>query len=181
MTGVDISREALDWARKSLSGEGLVAELCCFDMTALPLTEPVDAAYCLGNSFGYFDRRHTLSFLRSLASSMKKKAGFLLNTSIAAESILTAIDERNWLEIEGILFLIENSYDISRSRMDSNFIFIKEGKIERRSAYHYVFTISEIKEMLREAGFHVKALFSSTSLEPYEVGCDELYVYSVKI
>ena len=181
MIGVDISGEAIDRAREFLEQEGLEAELNCLDMTELPVTEPLDAAYCMGNSFGYFDRGQTLRFLQSVAQSMKRKTGFLLNTSIAAESILTAMDERNWLEIDDILFLIENNYDASKSCMDSKFIFVKDGEIERKSAIHYVFTVSEIQEMLREAGFHVKARFSSPSLEPYEVGCDELYIYSVKV
>ena len=180
MIGVDISGEAIDRARELLVREGLEAELACFDMTELPATEAVDAAYCMGNSFGYFNKGQTQRFLQSVARSMKRKAGFLLNTSIAAESILTAMDEKNWLEIDDILFLIENSYNTAKSCMDSRFIFIKDGEVERKSAVHYVFTVSEIQEMLREAGFHVKASFSSPRLAPYEVGCEELYLYSVR-
>jgi cyclopropane fatty-acyl-phospholipid synthase-like methyltransferase len=181
MTGVDISEEALGKVRESLDKEGLLASLYCADMIELPQSEPMDAAYCLGNSFGYFDREQTLLFLSSLSRNLKRKAGFLLNTSIAAESILTAIDEKNWLEIDNILFLVENEYDAAQSRLDSHFIFVKAGKTERKSASHYIFTTSQIHKMLRDAGFHVKAMFSSTGLEPYEVGSDELYIYSVKV
>jgi cyclopropane fatty-acyl-phospholipid synthase-like methyltransferase len=181
MTGIDISQEALDGARNSLQQAGLKATLICANMSEIPKLDSMDAAYCLGNSFGYFDRDQTQQFLKSLAVTLTRKAGFLLNTAIAAESILTALDERNWLRIGDILFLIENEYDASQSRLDSNFTFIKDGISESKSASHYVFTVGEIQNMLRSAGFHVKALFSTPQLDPFELGCDELYVYSEKI
>ena len=56
MIGVDVSEEALGKARALLRRAGLAAEFRRVDMTELPQTEPLDAAYCLGNSFGYFDR-----------------------------------------------------------------------------------------------------------------------------
>jgi cyclopropane fatty-acyl-phospholipid synthase-like methyltransferase len=52
-TGLDVSAEAIEYARKATADEHLVADLRLGDMRALPTDSPADVAVCLGNAFGY--------------------------------------------------------------------------------------------------------------------------------
>jgi SAM-dependent methyltransferase len=56
LTGIDLSRPALDYARKRLTRRGLDAALLQADMADFQFDRPFDGAYCLLNSF-----RHLLS------------------------------------------------------------------------------------------------------------------------
>jgi len=56
MSGLDLSRPALDYLRRRLTRRGLRATLLCGDMTDFRLPRPVDAAYCTFDGF-----RHLLS------------------------------------------------------------------------------------------------------------------------
>jgi SAM-dependent methyltransferase len=56
VTGLDLNDKALAYLRKRLARRKLSAEVCRADMTDFHLPQPVDAAFCLVNSF-----RHLLT------------------------------------------------------------------------------------------------------------------------
>jgi SAM-dependent methyltransferase len=180
LTGVDLSSEALGRTDIKAKAQGANVELIHGDMRALPAAVPFDGAYCLGNSLGYFDSRGTVDFFKAVSHALKPKAGFLLDTGVAAESILPNLDEKNWVELGDLIFLIENEYRVSESRLDSRFTFVHQGSTQVRQACHYVFTVSELTRMLEEAGLVLRGLFNSTDQEPYSVGDPHLIFFAVK-
>ena len=56
VTGVDISTEALGYARRAAAAAGVDVEFVESDMRQVRRGGAFDAAVCLGNSFGYLDR-----------------------------------------------------------------------------------------------------------------------------
>jgi SAM-dependent methyltransferase len=56
VTGLDLNEKALAYLRKRLARRKLRAEVCLADMTDFRLPQPIDAAFCLVNSF-----RHLLT------------------------------------------------------------------------------------------------------------------------
>lgn len=180
VTGVDLSKEAIERVDAKAKSQGVDVELKLGDMREIQTEDPFDGAYCLGNSFGYFDYRSSVDFLKAVSQSLKPKSGFVLDTGMAAESILPNLDEKNWVELGDLIFLIENEYRVSESRLDTRFIFVHQGTTQVKLAYHYVFTVSELKRMLEEAGLELIGLFSSTDQEPFSVGDPNLILFAVK-
>lgn len=180
VTGVDLSSEAIERVDAKAKSRGVEVELKLGDMREIQTEVPFDGAYCLGNSFGYFDYHGTVDFLKAVSQALKPKSGFVLDTGMAAESILPNLDERNWAELGDLILLFENDYRVSESRLETRFTFVHQGTTQVRCAYHHVFTVSEVKRMLQEAGFVPKGLFSSTDQQSYSVGDPNLILFAVK-
>jgi SAM-dependent methyltransferase len=180
LTGVDLSPDSLKEARAEVSARGLKVDLVQSDMRAITWEEQFDGAYCLGNSIGYFGRQGMKHFASAFARALKPGARCVIDTGMAAESLLPAVDERNWYQTGEVLMLVENSYEAAESRLDSKLSFIKGGKTETRSVSHFVFAAGEIKSILEESGLRVSDLFSSTEKEPFELGSHRLIVVAEK-
>ncbi len=79
MTGLDLSDEFIAEARHA---------------TPLPVRSWVsefDGAYCFGNSFNYLTWEETRQFLAAMARSLKPGARFVVDTGMAAESLLPSL------------------------------------------------------------------------------------------
>src|SRR4051812_39531786 len=88
MTGVDVSTEMLTVAKMLAAEAGAGIEWRAAEMRDLAWQSEFDAAFCLGNSFGYLDRDGTRNFLSALSRSLKKGARFAFDYGMAAECIL---------------------------------------------------------------------------------------------
>src|SRR4051812_11593458 len=67
VTGLDVSGEAIGFARAAAAADGLALDLRVGDMRSLPADPRVDLAICMGNAFGYLDHDGTVAFLADLA------------------------------------------------------------------------------------------------------------------
>jgi SAM-dependent methyltransferase len=172
VTGVDISPESIDYARADAPG----AEWRVGDMRDLPWRDEFDAAFCFGNSFGYLDRGEAAKFIKAVAASLKPRGRFAIDTGMAAESILPTLLQRRWHQIEDIIMLSENRYEVAESRLDITYTFIRDGTIDRRESASYVLTTAAIRGLLEEAGFHEIKMFGGTAGESFTLGSPRLIV-----
>lgn len=180
MTGVDLSREAIERVAASAQRLGVPVELIQGDMRERRFDVSFDGAFCLGNSFGYFDFDGSLEFVKAVSGALKPGSGFLLETGVAAESILPNLDEKNWFEVEDMVLLMENEYQVQESRLDTRFTVVHQGSTQVMCASHHVFTVSDIARMFRAAGLQIKDLFSSADQKRYSVGDPNLIVFAAK-
>lgn len=180
MTGVDLSAEFIGEARQASGGDDVEVTLRLGDMRDLPWSAEFDGAFCFGNSFGYFDREGNVAFLAAVASSLKPGALFVLDTLMAAESILPNLDDRVWTRVGDCTVLVENEYDPSASRLDTQYTMIRGGVSEVRQAHHWIFTIGDLRGILRQHGLEPTAMVSSLDLEPYHVGATRLILIAQK-
>ena len=67
VTGIDVSSEAITYARHTAGDEGLELDLRVGDMRALPIDVQADLAICMGNAFGYLEHEGTQAFLADLS------------------------------------------------------------------------------------------------------------------
>ena len=63
------------------------------DMRSLPVRGPCDAACCMGSSFGYFPPDELQRFLDRTSAMLRPGGGFVLETYMAAESLLPAYED----------------------------------------------------------------------------------------
>lgn len=153
MTGVDLSPEFLDHARSSHGSDKVGWEQR--DMRDLPWRERFDAAFCVGNSFGYLDDEGNTSFLRSVRSALKPGARFVLETPMVLENLLGHLQPRPWWKAGDVYLLVENQYDPATSRLDIEYTFARNGTIEVRRGSHRAYAYRELVELVETAGFTV--------------------------
>ncbi|NOS99234.1 MAG: class I SAM-dependent methyltransferase [Phycisphaerales bacterium] len=174
VTGVDLSTDFLNAARNRTAGRAAAVRWEQRDMRDLPWANEFDGAYCFGNSFGYLDRAGNAAFVEAVGRTLKPGARFVIDTGLAAESVLPHLREREWYEIGGIHFLIQNRYDPATGRLETDYIFHRDGKTDKRHGSQQVYTYREACRVLSAAGFEGIQGYSSPSREPYTVGCQRL-------
>ena len=184
VTGVDISEEFIEEAQLQMNPPATAGgtdsltrvEFVLGDMRRIEGEAIYDGAYCFGNSFGFLEYADMESFLTGVARALKPGARFVIETGMAAESILPKFEAESSHQIGDIFVTIKEQYLAEESCVDSEYIFERAGKTESRKAKHWIYTAAEIRRMLERAGFKVKDLYGSTKCDPYVVGAVELFV-----
>ena len=121
------------------------------------------------------------AFLNGVARGLKPGARFVVETGMAAESILPKLEQRMWYQIQDILMTIEHRYLAEESCVDSEYTFVRDGKTETRHTKHWVYTVAEIRRMLERAGFAVLDLYGSVKGEPFVLGSSDLLVVGQRV
>jgi ubiquinone/menaquinone biosynthesis C-methylase UbiE len=202
VTGIDIAAEFIEEARASalalspiqteltadnadevarafsvwITNEAPGTQFVLGDMRQIAGEAIYDGAYCFGNSFGFLAYADMESFLGGMSRALKSGARFVIETGMAAESILQKFETEASHQIDDILLTIKEQYLAEESCIDTEYIFEQNGKVESRKAKHWIYTAGEIRRMLERAGFQVLNLYGSMQCEPYVLGADELYV-----
>ena len=127
------------------------------DMRDLPWTAHFDGAFCVGNSFGYLDDEGNAAFLRAVRSALRAGARFVLETPMISESLLPALQRRPWFPAGDVYLLITNDYDAARGRLDIEYTFVSNGRVQTRRGSHRVYTYRELVELLEASGFVVES------------------------
>lgn len=170
MTGVDISTGFLDEARRTAPA----VEWVLGDMRELPWAARFDAAYCWGNSFGYFDHASCLRFLQAVARALKPGGRFMMETGLVAESLLPNLQRSRELQIGDIGFASRNVYDPLEGRLDITYTFTRGEEREVKATHQWVHGAAEIRRMLRQSGLEPVEAFGDVDGSAYTLGCPRL-------
>ena len=154
LTGVDWSPEFLAHARSLDTAHGVTWERR--DMRDLPWRERFDGAFCLGNSFGYLDDEGNAAFLRAVAAALKPGARFVLETPMVLENLLGHLKDRPWWKVGDVHLLVANHYDHTRTRLEIEYTFVSNGRVDVRSGSHRAYSYRELVELIEAAGFTVE-------------------------
>jgi cyclopropane fatty-acyl-phospholipid synthase-like methyltransferase len=183
VTGVDISEEFVEEARASATEDqppatasGSDLEFILGDMRRIEGESIYDGAYCFGNSFGFLEYADMEKFLAGVARALKPGARFVVETGMAAESIIAKFEAETSHQIQDIHVIIKERYLATESCIDTEYIFERNGTTESHKAKHWIYTAAEIGRMLERAGFIVKEMFGSLKHEPFVLGSEELFV-----
>jgi SAM-dependent methyltransferase len=176
VTAVDRAGDNEAQARKLAAAVGVTLDFVLADMRALPKLAELDGAYCWGNSFGYFSHAETSLVTKSIAERLAPGARFVIDTATCAESLLVELERRSWVRLDDeLVLLLECEYDARASRLDTTYTSVlRDQVVDRRTAYHYVFTSGEIVRMLEAAGLETIELFSDLDGTPFELGAERL-------
>ncbi len=181
VTGVDLSADFLKAARAQAAERQLAVAWEQREMCDLPWHGEFDGAFCFGNSFGYLDDAGNAGFLKAVARALKPKARFVMDTGTVAESLFPTFLERRWFPVGDILFLSNGRYDHVRSRLDTEYTFIRDGKPDTRSASTRVYSYRELCRLLEDAGFGDCEGYSSLNQEPFRFGSQRLLLVATKV
>jgi SAM-dependent methyltransferase len=177
MTALDLSEEFLAEARRSTS---LPIRWFLGDMRELAWDSEFDGAYCFGNSFAYLDADDARKFFSGVARGLKRGARLVVETGMAAESILPTRVAKRWYKLGDIYMLSENRYVPEESRLDIDYTFIRGGEAETRPTSSYVHTVAALRRMQSDAGLKPLELLDSIEGEPYQLNSPRLILIAEK-
>jgi SAM-dependent methyltransferase len=182
--GYDIAQACVREVNEIARRDNLPAEAERADLARTEFGGPFDGAYCLGNSFGYLDDADMGSFCRRVAEALRPGGVFVVNTAMAAESLIPDYREREWMTAGGITALLENEYDAARSVVVTHYTFLRGGRTEKRASEHRVYTSAELQRLLTDNGFIVRDLFGApfgtAEKTAYKYGDSQLYIVARK-
>jgi cyclopropane fatty-acyl-phospholipid synthase-like methyltransferase len=167
VTGCDISSDFITEATAAAASKGLAATFHERDMREIPSGESFDGGWCLGNSFGYLTHEGTRQFLKSVATTLRTGARFILETRMSAECFLPKFQQKREMLVGDIEVTVHNSYDATQSRLSTDYIFEHAGKSETHSSVHQIYTAGEIRRLLAESGLETIVVHGSTGGEPF--------------
>jgi len=179
-TGLDLSPEFLAAARTSSAQRGLPVTWLSGSMLNIPVDQPFDAAFCLGNSLGGLDDAETALFFENVFRALGPGGRFVVDTGAIAEGLLLNVKDHFWMPVGDILFLVANSYDVAQSRLNIQLTLIRGSQQERKSAFQRVFMYREFCALASQAGFQDIEGFCSLNCEPFKLGSRVLYLCGTK-
>jgi SAM-dependent methyltransferase len=181
MTGVDISEGFLAAARAvAVPGPGQVVWEQR-EMRDLPWSAAFDGAFCMGNSFAYYDEAGNADFLRAVARALKPGARFLLDTSYLTEGLLPVLQERTWATMgDNCLWLWDRRYDPTDGRLYVEYTTIQDGKVQKWPMSARLYTYREVRRLAEEAGFTDLQGYSSLTREPFVFGSRRLLLVATR-
>lgn len=180
----DASEEMLAMAYDKASDLPHPPFFICQRMEALTLPQPVDWVVCCLDSLNYLtDPRDAAKALGRIYESLTD--GGVLTFDINSEEKLRGLD--------GQIFLDENdeSYCVWRAEFDEAEricyygmdLFQREGKLWRRSFEEhreYAYTVSQLTEFLKAAGFSRIECYGDRQFTPPKAGEQRIYFYAAK-
>lgn len=180
VTGVDISTESIGELRTDAQRKNLAVEAIAGDFMTLPIESGFEAAYCLGNSFSFFPHDQMLVFLQKIAGLLPAGGRFVADTAMIAESVLPDFEERSWMQIGDITFLMENEYDARASCMTAHLTYLRKDQTERRQSRHYIYTVAELHRLFQKAGLTITELLGNLDGSEFLLGDERLLLVASK-
>ncbi|MEX2187534.1 MAG: methyltransferase domain-containing protein [Pirellulales bacterium] len=180
VTGVDLTAEYLADARVAAESRGVEITLRESDMRDLPWRGQFDAAICVGNSFGYFERSGNAEFVAAVQRTLRPGGVFVLQTYLAAESILPKLRGRYWATFDDVTFLHDPVYDPRRGVIETGYTFLRGGEADHRQAVYQVYMLRELLALMEAAGFVEIEALGGKADEPFALGSDVLHLRAVK-
>ena len=186
LTGVDISLPLLEAARGEAETQRLDIDWEHRDMRDLPgsVNGPgeFDGALCFWSSFGYFDQQGNADFLSAVSAALKPGGRFILDTPLVETRLPEMEAEpRVWWRVGDLYALEERRFDHVNSRVESEWTFVQNGQIEKKSLSLRLYTYRELCSLLDDAGFGNHQAFGALDLEPFSLGSTWLYLVSTKL
>ena len=180
VTGVDLSKSFIADLTKKVNDENLSVVPVLADILKMNLTQKFSAAICMGNSFGYFSFDKMEIFVEKISTSLETGAKFIINSGMIAESILPNFAKNKSFTFENIKMDITNTYCVEESFMISDIDYTKDSKTETHSFKHYVFTLSDVKRLLKKYGMEIKATYNSPAKAEFRLGDPQAYIVAEK-
>jgi len=168
VTGVDITESFLKTAKEDALAENLDIEYIQAD--ARTFTRPLffDTIINLYISFGYFeDKEDDLKVLRNAYTSLKNGGTFIIET-LGKEIAVRDFIEDEWFERAGYTVLTNYAPVDSWTYLKNRWILLKEGKRVEKTFVQRLYSGSELKQSLQEAGFEKIEIYGDWDESPYD-------------
>jgi cyclopropane fatty-acyl-phospholipid synthase-like methyltransferase len=181
VTAVDNLKEYIDEIRSIVNDEGLSVKAVKADIITYIFNDTFDLAICMGNSIGFFSRDEIIKLLSSVSRSLKKNGQLLIHTWSLAEIAIPEFKERTWSIVNELRYLADAKYLFHPTRIETETTIIQQdGTTEVKLAVDYIFSIAEMEQILNQAGFILKEIFSIPGKKVFALGEPRAYIVAEK-
>ncbi|MDR0323440.1 MAG: class I SAM-dependent methyltransferase [Treponema sp.] len=168
VTGVDITESYLRTAREEASYENLNIEYINADAREFVRPDVFDTAVSLYISLGYFsNQKDDFLLVKNVYESLKTGGSFIIET-LGKEIAVRDFIEGEWFERAGFTVLTEYKPLDSWTLLDNRWILIKDGSRMEKTFTQRLYSASELRAMLLEAGFCEVEIFGDWDESPYD-------------
>jgi SAM-dependent methyltransferase len=168
VTGVDITESYLQTAREEASYENLNIEYVNADAREFKKPNFFDMAVNLYISLGYFsDQKDDLLLARNVCESLKSGGSFIIET-MGKEIAVRDFVEAEWFERAGFTVLTKYEPADSWTFLKNRWILIKDGKRIEKTFTQRLYSASELRSLLTEAGFAKVEIFGDWDESLYD-------------
>ncbi len=181
VVGVDRTKLYLERAKKSAAEENLDIEFVEDDMRTFYRKSSFDVVLSMFTSFSYFDdHEEQMLVLRNIYTSLRAGGRFILE-SMSKEILARIFLRQNWSEWPHGFMLEERETKDDWSKMNNKWIFIeRDGTTHRYNVTHWIYSGTEIREMLEKVGFTDVTVYGGMDGRPYDNEAERLVVVATK-
>ena len=180
VTGIDINENIIEKAKQASKKRKPKVDFHTGDMRKIPWKNKFDAAICWWGSFGYFDEKGNIDFIKAVSSSLKKGGKFIIDTHIM-ETLLPKYQPKGWDKIGDIKVIQDRRFDPINSRIIVDWIFIKNGKEIIQTSSIQLYTYKELTTLLMKYRFDNFKAYGSLNTKDNELLGKRLYLVAEKI
>src|SRR6187402_438101 len=149
VTAIDNSKEYISEIEITAQEEKLPLITIQQDISQTTFSGPYDLVLCMGNSFAFFNAETANSILKSIYACLNPGGIFIINTWTIAEIAIKSFQERTWYYVDDYKFLTSS------------------GEMETLKGIDYIFSFSELEQMLNNAGFKMTDVYSTPRKRKY--------------
>ena len=150
------------------------------DMRQMPLpNQCFDMVACIFGSFGYFDDAGNHAFLTEAARVLKPNGQLVLETH-TLETLLPIFTEHGVWRFNNCLVIEECQFDPFTGRLNGEWTVLKGKKQYQMQSSLRMYSLPQLHNLLRQAGFNDIQYYSDYTLTPYQYGDDLLVCVCTK-
>ena len=98
-----------------------------------------------------------------------------------AEIAFNGFREKAWSDVGALKFITESKYLLQPSRIETDHLILApDGRTETKKAVDYIYSISETEQLLNEAGFVMKEVYSIPGRKKFTLGEPRAYIVAEK-
>jgi len=155
VVGVDLVEGFVAMAKEAATREGLRADFVHGDMRSFAVGEPsFEGAVCLFDAFGWFDDDGQMGILRNVFAMLKPGGRLLLD--LRTREFVTRLAPVSVTDAGGDLMIDRQRFDLESGRLVDTRTTVRGGKTRTVTFSVRVYAYTEIRMMLRAAGFEVE-------------------------
>lgn len=168
-TGIEIAPSLLQYARKQARLENATVNYRCMDMRNITYTQHFDLCTMISGTFGFFSDTQNQSLLIKIQRALLPGGKLLLDIRNAR---VPRKRGTSWMKIHNGYLLMTDRYSAEHKREGGDCLFIDaSGNVnvltkELKRAGSRLYTLSEMKSMLRNAGLTYLHAYCGFQLPP---------------
>lgn len=177
VTAVDNLNEYIAEIKTTAAEESLPVKAVRSDIIKYEADGLYDLALCMGNSLCFFDKNDTTTILKMIARHLRPGGHFLINTWMLAEIAFNGFRDKSWTKVGDLKYITESKYLLRPSRIETDHLILAPGgKMETKTAVDYIYSISEMENLLTDAGFEMVEVYSIPGKKRFTLGDPRAYI-----
>ena len=164
MTGLDFTGPFISRARTAVRKAGVRVRFIQQDMRKIDFEDEFDAALNWFTSFGYFSDAENLAFAARVYRALKPGGAFLIEATYKRRPVAHHVIRQSEETIGGVIIKQRHRWEARTSRARSIWTFIKGDCVERHRLNIRIYNGTEMRALLRKAGFRDVRLFGNPPL-----------------